>query len=323
MKLIMSQTLSSVLLVMVCHHISRGTCLEVEGPELATTIDSIVTPSAMTPLEEFNKEESRGPTVDISEWFETLVSLTRQLPFIRQILERIGIQIREFEARKSLAYSSGGDVAGFRHAERALEDWLHEAKVIGHTFEEISNTWSKLVTHGSDLFYPQKPAPSSPEQNGNRINLPFTPINSWVNNFVGVAKTFSNSVRTSIAKLATSGTSSRGSGTGGRGPSIVRSKRFVDQQAMKAVDHALRAAGNQLAGLTHTLSRIAAGATSGITRVVGGGGSEGAAIGTDATGSETGTQAETTTRNPYESLNPIGVISRELTQFRELASKLG
>lgn len=73
-----------------------------------------------------------GPSTDVGEWFETITSLARQLPFVEQIYARVAQQVRAFNRELGLSRILGGQ--GSRVAENLqrvrgnLRIWLNRAR---------------------------------------------------------------------------------------------------------------------------------------------------------------------------------------------------
>lgn len=83
-----------------------------------------------------------GPTVDVREWIETITSLTRQLPFLRTVLDRVTYPIQNIGSRRGIS----GREESVVQLRQAIKSWAESLQRLNETLERLRETYGAYAS---------------------------------------------------------------------------------------------------------------------------------------------------------------------------------
>lgn len=179
---------------------------------------------------------NRGPVLDITEWLSTVTAIVRQLPFVQRVTDRLTSQINSVDqglglsATFSRSTNAQGDIKSHavtldvEQTRELVSDWLVTLQTMSERMGANTATWQGRVSQlprkarqvgveisdggvreggvtVTDLF---SGGESGGDYRQGAAGLPFSPLGSWISNWIGVATTLRSSVTDTINVLSAS-----------------------------------------------------------------------------------------------------------------------
>lgn len=124
------------------NHVPESSSSQVSLDQLRQEFETIR--STLAKIDSRVTGSDSGPTVDVSEWFDTITSLTRQLPFLRTLLERATNHVQTIGSRLGIS----GREESVVQLREAIKSWTESLQRLNATLERLSQTYG---TYTSDI----------------------------------------------------------------------------------------------------------------------------------------------------------------------------
>lgn len=256
---------------------------------------------------------SSGPTVDVSEWFDTITSLTRQLPFLRTLLDRVTGQIQSIGSRLGI---SGREESVLKLRE-AIKSWSESLQRLNRSMERLSGTYGTYMSEIASYEVPSNEREISKQED---IQLPLLSV--ALSNFIEATSILRNRIGTVLSTMSRTSSNVRiplFMSEGMRNESSTDSSTETgniatsESNSVQGIDFTitLNEIRSQIAKATQLLSRTASNFILQVTRRRV---SNRKKISKD--------QAKKVEDDRFKGLDASGFISREFNQIRDFASKL-